>query len=88
MRKILAILIVCIVTQFVFSSKGAVYGDSISNLEKKINYLRDENQQLEIEVATLTSCSKISETISIDDFLKTFSLSARSTEDFSVALKR
>lgn len=91
MRKILTILVVCIITQFIFSSKGVVYGDSISNLEKKVNNLKDQNQKLEIEIATLTSYSRISEKISADGFLQAFSLSTGSNEDksdFSVALRR
>lgn len=84
MRKFILILLIGVATQFVFVSKGAIYGESVSVLEKKINLLKDQNQQLEIEIASLTSCSKISgetpEAI--------FSLSTKGSSDFSVALKR
>jgi len=84
MKKFILILLLGIATQFVFVSKGAVYGESVSFLEEKINRLKDQNQQLEIEVASLTSCTKISgetpEAI--------FSISTKRSSDFSMALRR
>ena len=84
MRKYILILLIGIATQFVFVSKGAIYGDSVSALEKGINLLKDQNQQLEIEIASLTSYSNISEKIPE----AIFSLSTKGSSDFSVALKR
>ncbi len=70
-------------TAFVFASKGALYGDSISVLEGKIKQLEDQNQELEIELALQTNCSTISE--------KTpeaiFSLSRTNSSGFAVALR-
>ena len=84
MKKFILVLLLGIATQFVFVSKGAVYGESVSGMEEKINLLKDQNQQLEIEIASLTSCSKISGETSE----AIFSLSPKGSSDFSVALKR
>lgn len=84
MRKIILILLIGVATAFVFVSKGAVYGDSISVMEKKINLLKDQNQELELEIASLTSFSKVLG----DSPEAIFSLSTKDSSDFSVALKR
>jgi len=84
MRKFILILIIGVATQFVFVSKGAGFGESVSGLEEKINLLKDQNQQLEIEIASLTSCSKISGETSE----AIFSLSTKRSSDFSMALRR
>jgi len=84
MKKFILILLLGIATQFVFVSKGAVYGESVSSLEEKINQLKEQNQELEIEVASLTSYTKISgETPEA-----VFSFSAKRNQDFSMALRR
>lgn len=84
MKKIALILLIGTATQFVFVSKGAIYGESVSSMEEKIDQLKDQNQRLEIEVATLTSCTNISgETPEV-----IFSLSPKRSSDFSMALKR
>ncbi len=84
MRKVIFILVIGIATQFVFSSKGASYGDSISNLEEKIRKVEAQNQDLEIEIASRSSCHKISE----ESLEAIYQLSMQSPKNFSVALKR
>lgn len=83
-RKILFILLIGTATQFIFTSNGASYGDSISKLEKKNKEIETQNQELEIEIASLTSCSKISE----ESLEAVYRLTEQSPKNFSVALKR
>lgn len=91
MKKVLLILIfliLCVAVQSVFVSGSAAYGDSVSDLEKKISYLENQNQSLEIEIASLTSCSKIVQRateVGLTEAIPTLSLAKG---DFSVALKR
>jgi len=79
MRKIFLILILCLATQLVFVSSAA-YGDSLTELQEKINYLENQNQSLEVEIASLTSCGGIVQ--------RAAELGLTGKTDFSVALKR
>lgn len=83
MRKLILILLIGMATSFVFASKGAIYGDSISVLEGKIKQLEDQNQELEIELALQTNCTKISEKAPE----AIFSLSKSDNSGFAVALR-
>lgn len=84
MKKIIIILVVCIVSQFIFTSKGAAYGEAVSNLDKQIDALKSENQKLEIEIASLTSYSKIAS----DSTEAVFLQANKKIEDLSIAYKR
>ncbi|PIS14539.1 hypothetical protein COT64_02175 [Candidatus Shapirobacteria bacterium CG09_land_8_20_14_0_10_39_12] len=84
LRKIIFILLIGIATQFVFSSKGVSYGESLSSLEGRIKEVEAQNQELEIDIASFSSCHKISE----KSLEAVYGLSMQSSNNFSVALKR
>jgi cell division protein FtsL len=42
-------------------SKGIAYGETASSLEGKISSLKEENQSIELKIATLVSCSNIAQ---------------------------
>lgn len=84
MKKIIIILAVCIATQFIFTSKGAAYGEAVSSLDRQIASLKSENQKLEIEMASLTSYSKIAS----DSTEAVFLQANKKIEELSIAYKR
>jgi len=85
MKKIFLIFITCLVIQFVLTGKWASFNDQITDLEKNISFLKEENDKVELQIASLVSISSIEERGTLAGFTKT---AAKSLEEFSVALRR
>lgn len=73
--------------QSVFFARGISLGQKLNQIEKQTSLLRSQNQKLEIEIATLTSCDKIYQSTSKEYFLETFALASRSLDGSFVAFK-
>lgn len=91
MKKILIIsliLMILIVVQSLFIGKGAAFGSLVSELDQKIESLKEENQRIEKEIAMLSSCLTIEKKFTNLDLssLKEIS-STNSLANFKVALK-
>ncbi len=78
MKKLLLLITICLTAQFLLMSRLVVYGDSVSGLEDKISSLKEENQKLELSLASQISCSAIAQRAA----------EVGSRADLSVALKR
>lgn len=85
MRKILFLSIVIIITQLIYGSRGVACGDSFSELDKKISLLQEENQQIELQVASLSSIKVISQRLEARGLAQ--GLSFTGDKNVSVALK-
>lgn len=82
MKKIILLLAICLATQFVFTSKASSYGKNVSLLQEEINSLKNENQKLEIKIASLGSLTSLFEKNSET------TLFSSNVSDSSMALKR
>lgn len=60
MKKILFLLFVLIAAQFFIVSNEAVLGSSVADLEEKIGMAKEENEKLEVKIATFSSYLTIS----------------------------
>ncbi|MGB9637358.1 MAG: hypothetical protein ACPLY7_00990 [Microgenomates group bacterium] len=83
MKKLIFILFLAMATQLVFTSKGVVYGELMADFEQKTKVLEEENQELEAQLALLTSCSQIAK----EEPEKLFSFSKTTNSGFVVALR-
>jgi hypothetical protein len=83
MKKIILISIIGLALQLIFLSNEAVYGSSVSKLEKEISSLDKENRQIESEIASLTSFFSISQKIAENSLTATEQI-----ENEAVAYKR
>lgn len=70
MKKIIFIIILLLAIHFIIASKTVAYGESISVLEKEIADLRDDNQKIELEIASSSSLSTIALRITGENNLK------------------
>ena len=86
MKKILVIIIFILIAQFFLSSKTVAYGDSVSVLEKKAASINDLNQQFELQIASLVSCSNIAQKAEDAGFIAV-TTSMPIKVDFSLALR-
>jgi len=79
MKKIIIILILSLATQVIFVRKGAEFGGATFELDQKIQLLKKQNRNLELQISSLTSCLKIARIAKID---------GEGNTGLSVALKR
>jgi len=61
MKKLILLLSFFVLVQLWLINQRVVYGETISNLEKNISDLREENQKLEIQIANFVSYSAITQ---------------------------
>ncbi len=85
MKKLFWILTICLVAQFLFMSKQVSYGDSISQLEKGITTLKEENNKLELSIASRVAYSSIAQRAAEAGFTQVAEREPQA--DFSVALR-
>ncbi|HUW24307.1 MAG TPA: hypothetical protein VMW04_01635 [Patescibacteria group bacterium] len=86
MKKLFLILLICFVIQTILTSKTVTYGGSVSEFERKINGLVNDNQELELLVASQVSCATIAQKATQAGYALT--LKAEPKVDLSVALRR
>lgn len=60
MKKISIVIFILIVVNLLAVGNGAVFGSSVSGMEERIVFLKQENEKIEIETSSLTSCTAIS----------------------------
>lgn len=87
MKKIIFLIAVFLAVQVLFMSKGVTYGENASGLESRISYLKEENRNIELEIATLVSCSNIAQKAEEKGFIPV-SLAESAGNHVPVALKR
>lgn len=61
MKKIFIVIFILIVVNLLAVGNGAVFGSSVSGMEESIGRLKKENEKMEIEISSLSSCTAISE---------------------------
>lgn len=86
MKKLFLLIILIIIAQFLLTSKTVTYGDSDQNLDQKIVSLKNNNQKLEIEIASNISCSALAKKVSENGLVKLTEIP--SNNDLSIALRR
>lgn len=85
---IFPILLSLLVIQVLFIGNGAVFGSSVSELDKKIEKIQEENQILEKEIAIVSSCTKIAENNINTDFSSIiFGFKQKKIDELKVALR-
>lgn len=87
MKKIVLLIIIILIAQFLLASKTVVYGDSVSVLEKETLTLKRANQKLELKIASQISCSAIARKAAEAGFVSMVDITQPKV-DFSVALRR
>lgn len=86
MKKLFLLIILIIIAQFLLTSKTVTYGDSDQNLDQKIVSLKNNNQKLELEIASNISCSALAKKVSENGLVKLTEIP--SNNDLSIALRR
>ena len=61
MKKIFIVISILMVINLLAVGNGAVFGSSVSGMEERIGLLKEENEKMEIEISSLSSCTAISE---------------------------
>lgn len=85
MKKLFFIFLFCLFLQAILISKAVVYGEAVSRLERKINGVDQDNQKLELLIASQIAYSTIAQKAVEAGFAP---LAFEPKDDFSVALKR
>lgn len=90
MKKIInslpLVALVLIVCQLVISTELAATGMNVKNIDQKISDLSDENQVLEVKVASISSLAKIYDQAKASGFVKATTNTVNITkEQFPVA---
>lgn len=86
MKKLFLVFITCLIIQLVLISRWVALGGSITNSERNINLLKEENESLELQIASLVSISAIEERAILAGFTKTIAVEPKT--EFSVAQLR
>ncbi len=86
MKKLILLIILVIITQFLLMSRTITYGDSDHRLDQKIVGLKNNNQKLELEIASLVSCSSLAQRVNESGFVKLAEIPLNN--DLSIALRR
>ncbi|HUV71635.1 MAG TPA: hypothetical protein VMW25_01365 [Clostridia bacterium] len=84
MKKILVLIIICAFIQLLFMVWGSTSGGLVSEMDKKIEVLKKENQSLEQQIASNISFLAIVQRATQAGFVKTADFKL----DASMALKR
>jgi hypothetical protein len=61
MKKTISLFIIGLILQAILISKAVAYSGTVSQLEKKTNSLAEDNQKLELLIASKISCLAIAQ---------------------------
>lgn len=86
MKNIFILIFVLIIVNLLATGSGAVFGSSVTGMEEEIVSLKEENEQMEIEISGLSSCTAIAEKIG-DLGLSQTAMQPEKIKESAVALK-
>ena len=76
-------------TQLLFVGKNATFGKTVFEQERKIGFLKEENQKLEEEIASVSSCSALLGQKAEDNLADIMAqLRRKNAADLKVAMKQ